>query len=112
MSVYSTVISNTALNTSNDILTLTPAANRRIQVIEVSVCGMGTASAANALSVYDVTTAGATGGGAPTIVKLDRFAPAAGSTVFTTWTTQPVVNAPLLTLGVNSNGGIYRWVAR
>lgn len=112
MSVYTVQVSNSPLSTSNDLLTITPASNRRIQIIEISVCGMGTASAANELGVYDVTTAGVTGSGALTPTKLDRFAPAAASTVNTGWTTQPVVGGKLLALGVNANGGIYRWVAR
>ncbi len=112
MSTYTVTVSNTALSTSNDIMTFTPAANRRIQIIEVSVGGMGTASAANELGVFDVTTAGVTGGGALTPTKLDRFAPSAASTVNTTWTTQPVVGGEILGLPVNANGGIYRWVAR
>jgi hypothetical protein len=112
MSVYTVSRSNVALSTSNDLLTITPAANRRVQIIEISVAGMGTASAANELGVYDVTTAGVTGSGALTPTKLDRFAPSPASTVNSAWTTQPVVGGEILSLGVNSNGGIYRWVAR
>lgn len=112
MSTYAIDISNTALSTSADIITFTPAANRLIQIIEVSIGGMGTASSANELGVFDVTTAGVTGAGALTPTKINRFAPAAASTLNTAWTTQPVVGGQILSLPVNSNGGIYRWVAR
>lgn len=112
MSVYTVSVSNTPLSTSNDIMTFTPAANRRIQIVEISVAGMGTASAANELGVFDVTTAGVTGASPLTPTKLDRFAPSAASTINTAWTTQPVVGGEILALGVNANGGIYRWVAR
>lgn len=112
MSTYTVSRSNVALSTSNDLITFTPAANRAIQIIEISVGGMGTASAANELGVYDVTTAGVTGSGALTPTKINRFAPAAASTINTAWTTQPVVGGEILSLPVNANGGIYRWVAR
>lgn len=114
MSVYSATVANAAIaNFTNDIMTLVPAANRRVQLIEVMVAGMGTASAAGQINVYNVTTAGVTGGGAITPVKFDFYAPASASTVNTTWATQPVVGAvPQIQLPVNANGGIFRWVAR
>lgn len=111
MSTFTYQVSNTALSTAADMMTIIPAASRRIQVIEVSIAGMGTASAANELGVYR-STAGTTGGGALTATKLSTDAPAAASTVNTTWATQPTLGGKLLALGVNANGGIYRWVAR
>lgn len=112
MSTYSTNVSNATLSTANDALTLVPAASRRIQLVEISVGGMGTASAANELGVFLITTAGTTGGGAPTINKMDFYAPTAASTLSTTWSAQPTVGGQFLSLPVNSNGGLYRWVAR
>lgn len=111
MSTYSWQVSNTALNTAADIMTLIPASARAIQLIEVSVCGMGTASAANELGVYR-STAGTTGGGPITASKFHTDAPAAGTVVNTTWAAQPTLGQKVLALGVNANGGIYRWVAR
>ena len=113
MSVYSAIVSNTALNTAADLVTLTPAANRRIQLLEVSIGGMGTASLANELGVFQVTTVGVTGAGAitPGAWSGDGLAPAAASTVFTGWTTQPVIGAQLASIPFNSNGGLYRWKA-
>ena len=111
MSTYTYNVSNTALSTTADLMTIIPPASRRIQLIEVSVAGMGTASAANELGVYR-STAGTTGGGALTAAKMSTDAPTAGSTVNTTWSTQPTLGVKVLALGVNANGGIYRWVAR
>jgi hypothetical protein len=92
-------------------MTLTPASNRRLQLLEVSIGGMGTASAANELAVYWVTTVGVTGSGAitPNAWSGDGLAPAAVSTVNTGWTTQPVVSTEIVSIPCNSNGGIYRW---
>jgi hypothetical protein len=113
MSTYSATASNVTVNsTANDILSITPASNVLIQVIEFTVAGMGTASSASQINLYAVTTVGATGSGAANIANFNPFAPAAGSTAFTGWTTQPVVGFILVPLAVNANGGIYRWVAR
>jgi hypothetical protein len=113
MSVYSATVSNTPVSSiTNDIMTLTPAANRRVQLIEFTVAGCGTASSAAQINAYQVTTAGASGSGTITSNKFDFYAPASASTVSTAWTTQPVVGQPIIPLAVNGNGGIYRWVAR
>jgi hypothetical protein len=93
-------------------MTLTPAASRRVWLTELAVMGMGTASAASEVVAYRVTTVGATGGGNIAGTPWDTFSPAAASSVFTTWTTQPVISTALVRLSVNANGGIYRWVAR
>jgi hypothetical protein len=94
-------------------MTIVPAANRVIQLIEFSVQGMATASAANQVNIYNITTAGTTGGGAITPSKLNAgYGPASASTVSTTWSVQPTVGAIIVPLGCNANGGIYRWVAR
>lgn len=111
MSTYTYQVSNTALNTASDLMTIIPASGRRIQIIEIAIQGMGTASAANELGVYR-STGGTTGGGAMTATKLSTDAPSAASTVNTTWSGQPTLGGKVLALGVNANGGIYRWVAR
>jgi hypothetical protein len=111
MSTYSYTVSNVTLNTAADIMTIIPPASRRVQLIEVSISGMGTSSAANEVGIYR-STAGTTGGGAITAAKMSTDAPAAGSTVDTTWSVQPTLGTKVLALGCNSNGGIYRWVAR
>jgi len=110
VSVYSYTVSNVSLSTTADTMTIIPPSNRRIQVLEISIAGMGTTSAANELGVYR-SSGGTTGGGALTGVKFSSDAPTAGSTVNTTWSAQPTLAGKVLALGVNSNGGIYRWVA-
>lgn len=101
-----------APGTTNDVLTLTAAAARKALVHEVSVSGLGTASAANELGVARPSTLGVTPT-AQTPEKVDPDTAASGATVATAWSTQPVLPATrLLRLGCNSNGGIYRWVAK
>lgn len=111
MGLYAVNRSNVALNTSNDLMTFIAPANRRIRIVEISIGGMGTASAANELQVAR-STGGTTGGGALTAEPLEPDSVAAGSTVNTTWAAQPTLGNVLLRLPVNANGGIYRWVAR
>jgi hypothetical protein len=112
MSVFSWAASNVAQSTTNDTMTLTPASSRMDWIIEVSVGGMGTSSVAGELDVFNVTAVGTTGSGAITAVKFGSNSNSAGSTVNSGWTTQPTVGQPYITLPVNANGGIYRWVAR
>jgi len=113
MSTYSAWVSNASISsTTNDIMTLVPAASRRVWLTELAVMGMGTSSAATEVCAYRVTTAGATGSGAITGTPWDTYSPAAASSVYTGWTTQPTVGTALVRLSVNANGGIYRWVAR
>jgi len=115
MATYTVSRDNTALSTSSDFMTIIPATNHSLQIIEISVGGMGTASAANSLGVYR-STGGTTGGGAITPTPVGRISsaipPASGTVVNTTWTGQPTLGGLLLALPVNANGGIYRWVAR
>jgi hypothetical protein len=123
MAMYAVARDNTAMVAATDFLTLITVANRPIQVIEISVCGMGTASAANSLGVYR-SSGGVTPSAAIVAVPIGKVgavttgsAPVAGTTTATAWATQPTVTASagyglILTLGVNANGGIYRWVAR
>jgi hypothetical protein len=101
--------SNVALSTTNDLVTVIPATARTFDLIEVSVGGMGTASAANELQAAR-SAGGNTPGGALTAQPLREAQAAAGFTNATTWTTQPTLGPVLLRLPVNANGGIYRWV--
>lgn len=119
MALYIASSSPTAPSTTNCVLTITAAAVRRTQVHEISVAGQGTASAANELGTQRATTVGIT----PvsyTPLKVDPLSAAAAGviTVMTGastsgWTTEPVSTQTVgLRLGCNSNGGIYRWVAK
>lgn len=113
MAFYAASVSPNAPGTSADVLTLTAAANRRALIHEVSVAGLGSASQANELVVARPSTLGITPT-AQTPVPLDPDSAAAGATVATAWSTQPVITSvvPVVRLGCNSNGGIYRWVAK
>ena len=118
MAMFSVSLSNTPLNTSNDLMTIIPAAGHPIQIIEISIAGMGTASAANEIAVQR-SSGGTTGGAAITPSPIGKFsvagtAPTSNTVVDTTWSVQPslTANTKVLALGVNANGGIYRWVAR
>jgi hypothetical protein len=104
--------SSFALSTAADALTLIGAAGRRLYVVEISVAGLGTVSAANDIAVQR-STGGTTGGGAITAAKMFDGSAAAAFTNFTTWSAVPTLTGTgLLRFGVNANGGIYRWVAR
>jgi hypothetical protein len=112
MPAYSVSQSNITGNTSNDILTLISAANRRVKILEVIVAGQGTASAAGEIRLQR-STGGTTGGGAVTPEKgIDADIPAASTTVNTTWAAQPTLSGtPYKRLPANANGGVFRWVA-
>ena len=109
MFLYSLSRSNTALSTTNDFVTILANANRALEIAEISFVGMATASAANEIFVAR-STGGTTGGGALTAVPLHSSAPSAAFTNFTTWSAQPTAGNVILRLGVNANGGVYRWV--
>lgn len=111
MALYSVSRSNVALSTTADIMTPTAAANRRIRIVEISIGGMGTASAANELLVAR-SSGGTTPASNLTAEPLEPDSAAAGFTVPSAWTGQPTIGNVLLRLPVNANGGIYRWVAR
>jgi hypothetical protein len=114
MATYTLQVSNTALSTTADILTLAPVANRPIQIIEISIAGMGTASAANELGVYRATAGTLTTTITPTPMgRYGSTAPPVSATLcYTAASVATTLGAKVLALGVNSNGGIYRWVAR
>lgn len=107
--IYSVSRSNVALSTTTDLLTITAAAARSLRIREISIGGMGTASAANELGVQR-----STGGATPVSVTPEKSNPALptqGFTVASSWTTQPTLSGgPFLRLPVNSNGGVFRHV--
>lgn len=107
---YKMTRSKFALNTAQDALTIIAHANRSLLVVEVRIGGMGTASADNDVT-FAVSTGGAGGGGALTIVPDSSLYPAAGFTNFTTWTTQPTLGNVLDVFPVNANGAICYWKA-
>lgn len=111
MPFYSFSASNVSLNTSNDLITVIAGAAGRFKLHEVSLAGMGTVSAANEIAVAR-SSGGTTGGAAQTAIPLVTDSRSALSTNFTTWSVQPTLGNVILRLGVNANGGIYRWVAK
>lgn len=100
-----------APGTTNDILTLTGASGRRALLHEISLCGLGTSSAANELAVRRPSSLGVT----PTnqvSVPMDPDSGSSSATVATAWSTQPSLGTTcMIRLGCNSNGAIYRWLA-
>ena len=108
--IYSVSKDSAALSASDDFLTITAPAGRSLKIHEISVTGMGTVSAANEIKV-----ARSSSGTTPTAVTpapLNPNAPSASFTAASAWSTPPTLGAVLLRLGVNANGGAYRWVAK
>ena len=110
MALYAASSAREAMAVGEDILTLTPPATQKVKLVEVSVSGMGTASAFGEIVVR--RSIPGTGPNAATLEPLDSESSAAGATVADGWTTEPTPGDVLLQIGVNENGGIYRWVAR
>jgi hypothetical protein len=93
----------------NDIMTIVTAASRRARLVEVTVSGRGTSSAAQQIE-FGRSTGGTTGGGALTPNKYDhQDQPVAVSTVNTTWTGQPTFDTHTEIAGWNALGGAFRW---
>lgn len=100
---------NVALSTTNDVLTIVGASARTLRLWEVAITGMGTASAANELQVARSTTGTTPSAGVTAVPTLTNQV-AAGFTNATAWVAQPTLGNIFLRLGVNANGGVYRWV--
>src|ERR1700758_3906191 len=96
MATYMVARDNVALSTASDFLTLITAVNHPIQIVEISIAGMGTASAANSLGVYR-SSGGATPSGAIVAVPVGKVSsgsnPVANTTTATGWTTQPTITS-------------------
>lgn len=93
----------------NDIVTLISAANRRLRVVQVSIAGRGTSSAAQQIQIGRATT-GTTPGGAITPGKGDSTdQPAAAFTTATTWAAQPTLDTNNVQVGWNALGGANHW---
>lgn len=112
MAFFSNNVQPAAPGTTNDALTLTGGAGRKAAIHEISLHGLGTSSTANELGVYRPGALGVTPTN-QTSQKLDPDSGTPSATVATSWVTQPSLGSvPILRLGCNSNGGIYRWVAK
>jgi hypothetical protein len=94
---------------THDVMTIKAAASGRLKIIEVSVSGLGTSAAAQAIEV-ERSTGGVTSGGPITPSKLDSTDQAAmAGTVVTTWGTQPTLGANPRPLGFSAFGGANTW---
>jgi hypothetical protein len=86
----------------SDILTLVSGSNRAIRIVEVSVAGRGTSSAAQQI-VVATSASGTTGGGAIVPTKFDDVdQPTANTVVNTTWSGQPTLDTNGEVIGWNS----------
>ena len=95
---------------AQDVLTCISGANRRIRVVEVSIAGRGSSSAAQQVQIGR-SSAGTTPGGAITPGKADHSEqPAANFTTSTTWSVQPTLETNYEVVGWNALGGANRWI--
>jgi hypothetical protein len=95
----------------SDIWTVLSISSRRGRLIEVSVTGQGTSSAAQTIEIGR-STGGTTGGGAATPGKFDHTdQPAAAFTYNTTWAAQPTLDTHSKVMGWNALGGYANWIA-
>ena len=107
--LYTLFVDNGTQSTSNDALTIIPASARSFELVEISIGGMATASAANSTMVAR-STGGTTPGGSVTARPHRVNQAAAGFTNATTWAAQPTSPQELVIIPWNANGGLYRWV--
>lgn len=108
---YSIKRENFTPTAANDTLTIISASTRRVRVLQVTVGGLGTTSAAQQINVSR-STVGTTPGGAITPSKFEHTEqPAMVSTTATTWATQPTLETNGVVLGWNALGGSIIWNA-
>lgn len=107
--LYCVMRTNVTPTAGQDVLTIQPAASRRVRFRYANVMGNGSSSAAQALQLGR-STAGATGGGAITPDKYSHSEQvAAAAVVNTTWTVQPTLGTNTHVLGFNALGGNQSW---
>lgn len=111
MGRYTVTRDNFTPTGGQDALTIISPSSRRLRIVEVSVAGRGTTSAAQQF-IASRSTAGTTPGGAITPSKGDSTdQPAAAFTTATTWSVQPTPETNGEVIGWNALGGQNRWVA-
>jgi hypothetical protein len=107
---YTVARDNVTPTGGQDLLTCISGAGRRIRLVEVSVAGRGTSSAAQQIQVAR-SSGGTTPGGAITPSKADHTdQPAANFTTSTTWAAQPTLETNYEVVGWNALGGANRWI--
>lgn len=106
MPLYTVSRPRTALNTSQDLLTIVASSTKPLRIYVVDIKGMDAASAFNEV-LMQRSTIGTTPGGAITPSKVNPSSPAASFSAYTTWAAQPTLNGEILwRFGPNANGGI------
>lgn len=106
MAFYTVTRSAAAMTVGNDMLTLTAAAGKPLNIWSVDVNGVQNASLAGEL-VLQRSTGGSTPSVTITPAKVDPNAQAASFTARAGWTSQPSLTADtaLWLFSVNANGG-------
>lgn len=111
MPLFTLTRTSTALSTTADLVTLVASASKPLRVLIADIKGMGTASAANEV-IMSRSSGGTTPSGTITPEKINSGSAAASFSAYTAWVTAPTLAAqPLWRFGVNSNGGIDKFVA-
>jgi hypothetical protein len=111
MPLFTVTRTRVALSTTNDLLTITAAATKPLRIYIADIKGMDQASSPNEIVLARAGTQGITGSSAITPVKVNSGSASASFTVYTAWSTQPVLGDVLWRFGVNANGGIDKFVA-
>jgi hypothetical protein len=115
MAFYTTSVNGVALSTTNDLKTFVTTATGAGSVIAMSeyyLAGEAGASAVCRVAINRPSAVGITGAGAQTPEKVSPASVAAAYTVYTGWTTQPVLVAnDVQTPTFNAFGGVALWGA-
>lgn len=105
MRSYTVSRQNVTPNTSNDLMTIIAPANKMIRIKRVRASGEATAST-TMRTLVSRSSSGSGGGGALTAVKLNTSDATAGSTINSTWSSQPTLaSEPVYGEGWNAFGG-------
>lgn len=96
----------TALNLSNDLLTIIASSTKPLRILMAKVAGADSGPAANEV-LMQRSTGGTTPGGAVTPERVDPNSNGAAFAAYTTWAAQPALTGgPLHRFAPNANGGI------
>ena len=110
MPLYTVTKTRTALNTSNDSITIAASSTKPLRVYMIDSKGADSSSTPNEI-VCARSSGGTTGGGGITPSPINRNSSAASFSAYTTWTAQPTLGAVLWRLAPNANGGKDTFVA-
>ena len=109
---YTVFIPNATLVVGSDVVSIISAANRSVELTEVTAVGRGATSIPYSLR-FARTPAGTTPTVPTTPFPADIDSPASVSTTATVWAVQPAMGAnDGVGMGGNQLGGMARWLAR